>query len=162
MTRLRFRFRSVPPVVQNLLERCERRARVATSIVIVVVGVGTFAGTAWAACWDYTNYLPNPNTGQRFYVKYPNISYDEPVRMSWTYGSHCLQYLRIAGSGTWTQIGVCGQDTDTYCQDDNGNPTPYDCRILIGVNNPITDRFGCNNPANHATVWVHCRATYPL
>jgi hypothetical protein len=117
----------------------------------IVAGSLVFAAPAWAY-WDFQGNLPRPD-GTRIYVKVTNSSQYQPIRMSWTSGTHCMRYLRIVASGSWNSWDVCGPSCTTF--------GPYDCVGYFTVTT-IWDKFGCYNPPNLSTVWVNCRATAPL
>jgi hypothetical protein len=65
-----------------------------------------------------------------------------------------MRWLKIKANGSWYEPTICPTDR-TYCYVD------YDCRAGIAAES-IYDRFGCYNPPNLPTVWVNCRATWPL
>jgi hypothetical protein len=109
-------------------------------------------GAAWAAYWDYQGWLPD-SSGKRIYVKYNNVGIGyQPIRMSWTVGSHCMRFIRIPPDGSWHGYPVCV---------DYPGCDGYDCRV-VWLSESYYDKFGCWNPPNLPTVWVNCRATYPL
>jgi hypothetical protein len=112
------------------------------------------AAASAAAYWDFQGNLPKPD-GSRIYVKVNNVGPGRagPVRMSWTYGSHCMRFLHINAGGGWDEVGMCG--IDDMC-------IPwYDCTWSFYIAS-IYDKTGCENPPNLGTVWVNCRATSPL
>jgi hypothetical protein len=105
-----------------------------------------------AAYWDFQGNL----AGGDIYVKYNNVGpgYYQPVRMSWTFGSHCMRFLRINSGGSWFAPSVCGYDDACIYG-------AYDC-LKEFVINSIYDKTGCYNPPGLSTVWVNCRATFPI
>jgi hypothetical protein len=110
------------------------------AILILVLGTAfSLVGASPAAAyWDYRGNLPKAD-GTRFYVKVTNSSQYQPIRMSWTVGSHCMRFLRINSGGSWNYWDVCGPDC-TYLG-------AYDCVGYYTVNS-IYDKFGCYNPPN--------------
>jgi hypothetical protein len=128
--------------------------RLALTAAVALVVAGGAAGAAYGY-WDFQGNLPKSD-GSRIYVKYTNVSPGglQDIRMSWTTGSHCMRFLWIHPSGSWSESAVCGSDP---CY-----PNYYDCEISWGPTDSIYDRFGCENPPNLSTVWVNCRATNPL
>jgi hypothetical protein len=128
---------------------CRRRLA-----ALVVAGVFLSLATAAqaSAYWDFHGYLD----GGEHYLKYTNVTPGQyqPVRMSWTVGSHCMRWIRIDSNGSWFDPSICPGGTGcVYGQ--------YDCAANIYVTS-IYDRFGCYNPVGLPTVWVNCRATAPL
>jgi hypothetical protein len=122
-------------------------------LLVTLVGALSLVGaSAASAYWDYQGNLPMSD-GTRYYVKVTNSSQYEPIRMSWTSGSHCMRYLRINSGGSWSYWDVCGPDC-TYVG-------TYDCVGYYTVTS-IYDKFGCYNPPNLSTVYVNCRATDPV
>lgn len=130
-----------------------KKHRLAISLLVSCLAM-VIATPALAAYWDYQGNLPMAS-GQRYYVKYTNASpgTSQSVRMSWTVGSHCMNFLKIASGGGWTTFNICG--SDPWCI------SYYNCSIGILVDS-IHDKFGCQNPPNLSTVYVNCRATNPL
>jgi hypothetical protein len=131
------------------------KVRSAVALVVVAGASGLAASSAAAAYWDYQGNLPKAD-GTLIYVKNTNVGMfdDQPIRMSWTGGTHCMRFLRIH-YGSWYAPQVCGFDS-LQCP-----YAFYDCRTTITSFDP-TDKFGCYNPPGQSTVWVNCRATNPL
>jgi hypothetical protein len=121
-------------------------------LVFVCLSVAFATAAPAAAYWDFQGNL----AGGKFYLKYNNVGpgYQQPVRMSWTFGSHCMRFLRINSGGSWYEPTVCGYDGACIYG-------AYDCFHSFPIYS-IYDRTGCYNPPNLSTVWVNCRATFPI
>jgi hypothetical protein len=97
--------------------------------------------TASAAYWFYTNYLPNgggPRTVHQFGndTYYPNYT-----RMSWTSGSHYMNFSLVDAPGNW--YGIRAETANGYDQ-------------WLTYDSGFYKQGGCSNPSGLSTVWVNC------
>jgi hypothetical protein len=137
----------------SLPSGCVLPLRRVSVVLLMSLFLACVAAAPAAGYWDFQGNM----RGGDFYVKYNNVGpgYYQPVRMSWTFGSHCMRFLKIASGGSWYAPIVCGYDDACIYG-------AYDCLKGNFLINSVYDKTGCHNPPGLSTVWVNCRATFPI
>jgi hypothetical protein len=116
----------------------------------------TFAASAWASgYWNvWQANLPNPNGVRSAHTVYgggPGGAWQ--IRLSWTSGTHDMNFSWIANNGSWTNLSafmVGGEYAPGSTYDRWAGYTPN--FVTSGV-----AQAGCQNPSGLSTVFTNCR-----
>lgn len=125
-----------------MLRRRELRLVVVTVLTALALSFPSAAGAGHGTgYWFYQGYLPTSGGARAVHHENQCCNNTNWIRMSWTSGSHAMNFLLITHSGSWQSYR-----TDT---------TSYDQVFQYNVSG--VSRGGCQNPEGLSTVWVNCR-----
>jgi len=115
----------------------------ALAAVLVALALPAAAGAGHSGYWFYQGYLPKADgTRTVLHSTYPCCDHTNFVRMSWTWGTHSMNFVFVGANGNWSFW----------------ESWSYDETVPVIVGPYGARSAGCQNPPRigYYAVWTNC------